>query len=70
MYSLAQVNDDNAAEGALVAGALKTNDDSLLFKKMRGAQGFLLPPGTRLENYRSILIHCVRHSHLWAGAEF
>ncbi len=66
---LAELDNDNAADGALVAGLLVTSDRSLLFKKMRGAQSFLLPAPTRLADYRSILIHCVQYSHLWAGAD-
>ena len=64
---LEELTNDNAMQGALVAGLLKTSDDSTFFRKMRGAQSFTLPAGTRLEEYRSIVIHCVEFSHLWAG---
>jgi hypothetical protein len=56
-------------DGALVAGLLQTRDDALFFRKMRGAQSFVLPAGTRLEDYRTIVIHCVEFSHLWAGGD-
>ncbi len=65
---LAELTNDNAMQGALVAGLLKTQDDSTFFRKMRGAQSFTLPAGTRLEDYRTLVIHCVEFSHLWAGA--
>ena len=64
---LDELTNDNAMQGALVAGLLKTSDDSTFFRKMKGAQSFTLPAGTRLEEYRSIVIHCVEFSHLWAG---
>lgn len=65
----AEVTNENASEQALVAGLLKTRDTSVLFKKMKGAQSLTLPEGADLSHYRSILIHCVQFSHLWAGAD-
>lgn len=65
---LAELTDETAGDGALVVGLLKTSDTALLFKKMKGAQSLELPPGTDPGAYRTILIHCVRFSHLWAGA--
>ena len=65
---LDRITDDNATEQALIVGALQTKDDSLFFKRMQGAQELAVPPGTNLSSYRTILIHCVKHSHLWAGA--
>ena len=65
---LAELTNDNAMQGALVAGLLKTTDDSTFFRKMKGAQSFTLPAGTRLEDYQTVVIHCVEFSHLWAGA--
>lgn len=65
---LDQLTNDNAMQGALVAGLLQTSDDSTFFRKMRGAQSFTLPAGTRLEDFRTLVIHCVEFSHLWAGA--
>ena len=66
---LKQLSDANASQGALVVGLLKTSDDSAFFKKMKGAQRLVIPGEARLSDYRTILIHCVRYSHLWAGAE-
>lgn len=65
----AALNNDNAMEGALVAGLLVTRDDSTFFRKMKGAQSFTLPAGTRLADYQTIVIHCVEFSHLWAGGD-
>ena len=67
--SLEQLTDANASQDALVVGLLKTSDDSAFFKKMKGAQRLAIPGEARLSDYRTILIHCVRYSHLWAGAE-
>ena len=66
---LKQLTDANASQDALVVGLLQTNDDSVLFKKMKGAQRLAIPGEARLSDYRTIVIHCVRFSHLWAGAE-
>jgi hypothetical protein len=66
---LKQLTDANASQDALVVGLLKTSDDSAFFKKMKGAQRLIIPGEARLSDYRTILIHCVRYSHLWAGAE-
>ena len=66
---LSELTDANASRDALIVGLLKTRDDSTLFRKMKGAQRLEIPSGTRLSNYRTILIHCVRFSHLWAGGE-
>lgn len=65
---LNRITNENATERALIVGLLKTTDDSTFFKKMKGAQSLPLPPATNLSEYRSILIHCVKFSHLWAGA--
>lgn len=65
---LDRITDENAIHHALIVGELKTQDDSLFFKRMRGAQTLPLPPGTNLSSYRTILIHCVKLKHLWAGA--
>lgn len=64
-----QLTNANASNDALIVGLLRSSDDSVLFKKMKGAQRLAIPSGVRLSDYRSILIHCVRFSHLWAGAD-
>jgi hypothetical protein len=66
---LKQLTDATASQDALVVGLLKTTDDSVVFKKMKGAQRLAIPGEARLSDYRTVLIHCVRFSHLWAGAE-
>lgn len=64
-----QLTNANASQGALVVGLLRSSDDSVLFRKMKGAQRLAIPSGTRLSDYRTLLIHCVRFSHLWAGGD-
>lgn len=66
---LTQLTNANASQDALVVGLLQSSDDSVLFRKMKGPQRLAIPSGARLSDYRTILIHCVRFSHLWAGAE-
>lgn len=65
--SIGELSDDNASSQALVVGLLVTSDRGL-FKKMKGPQTLALPPGVDLADYRTILIHCLKYSHLWAGA--
>ncbi len=65
---LDQITNENATDQALIVGLLKTTDDSTFFKKMKGPQSLPLPPGVNLSSYRTILIHCVKFSHLWAGS--
>jgi len=65
----AALTNANAGHDALVVGLLETRDTSLFLKKMKGAQALQLPEGVDLSAYRSILIHCVKFSHLWAGAD-
>jgi hypothetical protein len=67
--ALTQLTNANASKDALVVGLLHSSDDSVLFRKMKGAQRLAIPSGVRLSDYRTILIHCVRFSHLWAGAD-
>jgi len=66
--ALSEVNNSNANQTSIQVGMLKTKDTSTFFKKMKGAQRFELPGDTDLSKYKSILIHCVQYSHLWAGS--
>ena len=66
--SVAELNGKNAAQGALLAGVLKTTDTALFGKKMQGAQQFSLPDGTSLEDFHSIVLHCQKYAKLWAAA--
>lgn len=65
---LDRITNENAITQALIVGALQSKDDALFFKRMKGAQTLPLPSGIDLSSYRTILIHCVKHAHLWAGA--
>ncbi len=67
--ALSEVNNNNANQTSIQAGLLKTDDSSTFFKKMKGAQRFVLPADFNINAYRSILIHCVQYSHLWAGSD-
>lgn len=62
-----EIDHGDASNDALVVGLLKTTDTSTFFKKMKGPQSLPLPSGVKLSEYRTILIHCVQFSHLWAG---
>lgn len=65
--SVGALSNENASSKALIVGLLQTTDGSF-FKKMKGPQTLPLPSGTTLSDYKSIVIHCVKFSHLWAGA--
>lgn len=67
--ALSEVNNSNANQTSVQVGLLKTKDTSAFFKKMKGAQRFELPASVDISHYKSILIHCVQYSHLWAGAD-
>jgi len=58
--SVASVNGDNAVNGALKLGALKSN---------KGAQEYLVPAGVNLADYNSVLVHCEAFSKLWAAGD-
>jgi hypothetical protein len=48
-----------------------TNNNSEIIaelKSSKGAQEYKIPAKLNWKDYRSIVIHCVRFSHLWAGA--
>lgn len=56
---LSQLTDEDAAQGALNLGKLQSNS---------GAQRYAIPAGTELSAYKTLVIHCVEHGHLWGGA--
>ena len=62
-----EIDHSDAGNDALVVGLLKTTDTSTFFKKMKGPQSLALPKDVKLSEYKTILIHCVKFSHLWAG---
>lgn len=39
-------------------------------KRHRGAQVYEIPAALDLADYRAVLIHCKRFSHLWGGGNF
>ncbi len=60
-YRVSQLTDSNATPSSVVIGELK---------RSRGAQEWKIPGGVNWQDYKSIAIHCVAYSHLWAGANF
>lgn len=54
----AAVTAGTALNGALLLGELKSNT---------GAQEYLVPAGTDLSNYDSVLVHCEKYAVLWGG---
>ena len=58
--SAAEAANANATDGALLISLLSSN---------KGAQSYMIPSGTDLANYRSILIHCEDYTILWSAAD-
>jgi len=57
--SIKDANKKNALEGGLVLGNLTSHE---------GAQSFVIPAGTDLEAYQTVLIHCKKYTKLWVAA--
>lgn len=55
------LTDSTVAANALEIAALKSR---------RGAQVYEIPAALDLTDYRAVLIHCKRFSHLWGGGNF
>ena len=66
--SVDRLTNSNTAQESLIVGLLVSTDESSFFTKMKGAQRLKIPAGVDLTKYKSIAIHCVRFSHVWAGA--
>ncbi|MEO9969753.1 MAG: DM13 domain-containing protein [Hyphomonadaceae bacterium] len=58
--SAAEAANANATDGALLISLLSSN---------KGAQSYMIPSGTDLANYQSILIHCEDYTILWSAAD-
>jgi len=56
---LAELNNRNAMQGAVVISPLASN---------KGAQTYVLPSSADLAEIQSLVIHCERYSKLWGGA--
>lgn len=56
-----QLSDRTVAANAVEIAALK---------RPRGAQQYEIPARLDLNDYRAVLIHCKRFSHLWGGGNF
>jgi len=57
--------DNTNGENALSDGAISIG----LLKSHKGAQQFTLPANFDIGKMKSLLIHCVRYSKLWGGAQ-
>lgn len=56
---------------ALTDGTVAANSTEIAaLKSNRGAQVYEIPARLDLNDYRSVLIHCKRFSHLWGGGNF
>jgi len=58
--SAAEVNKDNAVDGALLISPLESNS---------GAQRYPIPADTELAAFQSIIIHCEQYTVLWSAAD-
>ncbi len=59
-FSAAEVNKNNALEGAHLISLLDSN---------KGAQRYVIPDIENLDGYRSIIIHCEDYTVLWSAAD-
>lgn len=50
----------NALSGAILIDELE---------KTKGAQNYKLPAGLKLDQYKSLLLHCERYAVLWGGSD-
>ncbi len=60
-HKVSELTNSNTSPSSVIIAVLKSN---------KGAQEFKIPENIDWQNYRSIVIHCVAYSHLWAGANF
>jgi hypothetical protein len=58
--TIADVNGKTALNGAVLLGELQSN---------KGAQEYLVPAGTDLSSFNSVLVHCEAYSKLWGGGD-
>ena len=56
--SASSLSGRNALNGALKLGVLKTN---------KGGQEYVIPAGTDLSQFSSVIVHCEAYSVLWGG---
>ena len=54
------VTGKNATEGSILVSPLESN---------KGAQTYVIPEGTDLAQFKSIIIHCEQYSKLWSAAD-
>ena len=64
---LQQLTNSNANRSSTTVGLLETTKEGFS-SVIKGPQKLLIPKNIDIEDYNSIIIHCVRFSHLWAGS--
>lgn len=55
---IANISSDNVLDGAVLIAPLKKN---------KRGQSYLLPEGTDLSQFKSIVLHCEKYSKVWGG---
>ena len=58
--SAAQVKNKTAVPGSLLIAPLQSN---------KGRQSYVVPAGTDLSQYKSVIIHCEAYTKLWSAAD-
>jgi len=58
--SASEVKNKTAVPGSLLIAPLKSN---------KGAQSYIVPEGTDLANYKSVIIHCEAYTKLWSASD-
>lgn len=53
------LQDRNVEDTSVLISPLKSN---------KGPQEYVLPDDVKLDDFRSVVIHCEAYSHLWGGA--
>jgi len=58
--SATEVKNKTAVPGSLLIAPLKSN---------KGAQSYVIPAGTDLSQYKSVIIHCEAYTKLWSASD-
>lgn len=58
--SAKEVKNKTAVEGSLLIAPLQSN---------KGSQSYIVPEGTDLSNYKSVIIHCEAYTKLWSASD-
>jgi len=58
--SASEVKNKTAVPGSLLIAPLQSN---------KGQQSYVVPAGTDLSQYKSVIIHCEAYTKLWSAAD-